>query len=868
MSEFNIPLRPVAQPTNQFIAPNLKAPSNQTAAELAALGNALGQIVPELNNTFARRHEADVEGAKARARADFQQRRYQNTKALKAAVDRGEIAEADNPWYITQLRQDIAANEATERVRQMQVDWESSPVRFSDNPEEVEQWAHQQLAPVTDGRDAYESEAVFPVVQQGMGQLVGRHMEVRRAERQDERVANFTARVAQVLQGRDPQAATQQLRTLIDDARLTMSGADVNALVIKAAGETAEATGDEGVLSILGNIKNAGAGGTLADHPSVKQLQQQLPLMRMRRTMELDAMIQRQQKAREEQNKSTLLSKLMEASGNRPERVRIDGATAQAWGIPFKDVIEINSDAIRYGEMLDEQGEKQAVLVDKANARLAKGIQAQAEAALASGRLKLDDPEVADAATRIALLDPDSANQFNRYLSDRHDMDNWRERIFARESDPTVYADLWGQAKAGTLTARTLIPQSQKLSHEDWTRLLHETTKADSSTRISDFPMGKYDDLLGQMIAYPKSLEFDGVPNALELAAKDSETAGRVIRAQTRFAEVVQGLLNTPEFTRLPRDEQTVRIRKALDATAQEFGGITDGQREQAAQQFKAKQETARAKAEAAMSGTATYKDGILTLPDGQSFGTPTSLNNDIRTQVRTVAAGLRASTGDSLRSLDDIYTGNHPRSLWQILTLQGTDDMRNRDELVLSAYVHNAGLLNRGSLYPVAPWRFIDDAKGPRTEPDTLADVQTAARVNFTRQREELAFIRRRLGETWITDDRRDELKRLTAEIAGYQAAGNTVPDGKARRFTDLAENFRLYDFLGSTAGVDREDIARDYTVLYKYPAASSIDELLKLGPYLVQYVPPGELRAVQEAQKSLIDNAHDLLVNRRYVP
>ena len=109
--------------------------------------------------------------------------------------------------------------------------------------------------------------------------------------------------------------------------------------------------------------------------------------------------------------------------------------------------------------------------MDKSNARQAKFLQGQTEAGLASGKLKLTDPEVADAATRIAMLDPDSANQFNRYLSDRHDMDQWKDRVFARESDPVVYASLWDQAKSGSLKTADLIPQAQKLSHEDWTRL-------------------------------------------------------------------------------------------------------------------------------------------------------------------------------------------------------------------------------------------------------------------------------------------------------------------------------------------------------------------------------------------------------------
>ncbi|MDB5326987.1 MAG: hypothetical protein JWM57_2556, partial [Phycisphaerales bacterium] len=428
------------------------------------------------------------------------------------------------------------------------------------------------------------------------------------------------------------------------------------------------------------------------------------------------------------------------------------------------------------------------------------------------------------------------------------------------------YSSLWDQAKAGTLRAADLIPQAQKLSHEDWTRLFHETIKTDTSTKVSDFPMGKYDDLMKDMIVFPKAQsDFGG---NFELAGKDAETSGRITQAQAKFAETVQTYLNDPAFARLSRPEQTTKIRQALDATAQEFGGVTYDKRQAFVEQQEKKAEAASAEAAAKMNGGIEFKDGQGTTGDGKTFGTPTTLTDDMRAQVRTVATGLAASSGNGPRSLEQIYGGKTNRTLWQVLTFQEAKDIRNRDELVLTAFVHNASLLHAGSWSAATPWRVVEDANSARTVSEPHSDVETSAKVNFQRQREELAGVRRRLGETWITDARREELKNLTADIAGIQTRGDPVPATKADRFKDLSENFRLYDFLGVTAGVDRQDVEQDYHTLYKYPAASSVDELIRMGPFFARFVPREEMRAVQEAQRSLIDNAHDLLVNRRYVP
>lgn len=855
MSQFNIPLNPVAQPTNQFVAPRIEAPSNQDASDLAQLSGALAKITPELASVFQNRFQAHVEGSTARADADFQNRRYDNMKALKAAVDAGQIDEADNPWYMVQLEKDVAANQAEKKVQQMKVDWEESPVRFSDDPKEVDAWANQQLTEITDFRDADIARATLPVIQEGKSQLLNRHMEVRRQERAEERVVNFQQRVSTLLQG-DPKTAAPELQRLISDARMTMSGTQVNELVLKAASTTAEATGDEGILSVLSSIPNHGAGGTLADSPEVKALQQQLPLMRLRRSMQIDQYLEHQQEQQTKQRKDAMLSNLMQASSNRPELIRITPEIASKWGVSFADTIDLNEKAIRYGDLQLEQNEKGFARLDKAKDRQARSIQSDIQLKLARGTVKVTDPEVLDSMARLAELSPDAANQFNRYLADRHDMDGWRDRVFARESDPNTYNELWSKAKTGSLVPADLIPQAEKLSHEDWTRLYHETIKPDTGgTKVSDFPMAKYDDLLKDMIVWPQADEKGGY----DLAAKDPFVNGAVTRAQTRFAEVTQRFLNDPEFTKLPRDEQTVRLRKALDSTAQEFGGITDADRQRKVDEQKAKEEQTTKETQAKLHPEGTFKDGQGKTASGIKYGAPTALTDEQRSSVRNVAESL-ANADFSTRSIGQVYSDP--------LGFTSRGSFKNRPQLVLGAFIRNARLLKSGSINAEPSARVTDSLVEPKLIADSNADVRVSANLNFKLQRDELTQYRKSLEGQWITPERRDRLMSMTATLGGKLASGGSVSPEEVSKYRELSDAFRLYDFLCVTAGVNRDDIKEDYRVLYKYPAAASHEELKNLIPTIAKQVPAAELASVMETQRTLIDHAHDRLINGKYQP
>jgi len=108
----------------------------------------------------------------------------------------------------------------------------------------------------------------------------------------------------------------------------------------------------------------------------------------------------------------------------------------------------------------------------------------------------------------------------------------------------------------------------------------------------------------------------------------------------------------------------------------------------------------------------------------------------------------------------------------------------------------------------------------------------------------------------------------QLTARIHGLMAGGIDPPADQVERFQELANKFRLYDFLNVTAGIDEADIRKDYRNLYKYPAAPSYADFAKLRDIVVSVVPPREIQAVVYAQQSLINHALDALNSGQYLP
>lgn len=874
MSQLSIPLQPVATPTNQFVAPSIRPPANNAASQLSQLSSALSQVAPELSHVYANQFQSYVQGSQARANEDFQKQRFENTQALKKAVQDGKLPEADNPWYIVQLRQDVAANEAQDKVNQMRVDWENSPVRFSDDPRQVETWAQQQLASVTDGRDAYESEAIAPVVQQGIGSLVNYHMDVRREERQQERVQNFQTRVSNVLSSPDQSQAALALKTLIADARQTMPGAAVNELVEKAALDSAEATGSDDVFKTLAQIPNTGAGGTLADLPNVKIMQQKLPLLRMQRDLQAEEALAHQQKLQAEQRKSALLDNLMKASGYRPEKVQITPELAQQWGIPFQDVVEINKQALQYGQ--DQESAQ-----DKGTQKQAQSLLGQAESDIAAGKIRVNDPEVTDTLSRIAVLSPESANQFNRFLYDFYTMQGRNSRLYAQDTDPQTLSDLWNQAKAGSLTAEQLIPQAQKLSHEDFTSLLHETTKRTTDVKLSDFPMSNYDQLLKEAVVFgnakTRDADFGG---DFSLAEKDPDVAHRVTLAQTLFAETAHSYLNDPAFTKLPRDQQTAALRKAMDSISQEFGGFTDQQRQQAADEQKRVAETAKSAALVAQHGGQFTENGVTTKADGTQIGAATTLTDGARKNIRDVQQKLfpdQGFFGRTFSTLGRAAVGNfssppdNNRSLEDMYLRPNTLNDPNRAAAYLQAYVHNANLAFGGGLQ----FRSAVAVNDPLIEGGTLhfnysdaRDVDQTSKILMRGQRNQLAEIRQNLEKNWINPATEQELNDLTASLSGKLAAGQAVDPGEAERFRELANNYRLHDFLGVVAGVTPEEIRKNYKVLYDYPAASNINDLKDMLPLIDSVAPQSEHQAILEHQRFLITRANELLTNGKYLP
>lgn len=867
MSQLSIPLNPVASPTNQFTAPRINPPSMQKASDLGQLAGALAKITPEVTEVLSRRQNAINQGSQARANKDFMQRRYDNMEALNKEVKAGNIPEADNPWYMVQLKQDVAANDANKAIEQAQVDWETSPVRFSDDPKEVETWARHTLSPVTDGLDATVSEAVVPVVERGVAGIVNQHAAVRRQEREEERVVNFTSRVASLMSSTDQAGATQELQSLIANARMTMPGAKVNQMVIAAAAESAQATGDEGPLALLSKIPNTGAGGTLADSPDIKKLQAELPLIRFRREMEIQRAIEQQKEMELKQRHKAIEDLALQKSEGRFEDTLFTPEDAIRLKLDPEFLREHNSQVLDYRKKLLEMPEVEQTLKDKSRKREAEKVQMETAAKLMAGAIQIDDPETKSAGIAIAARDPGALNEWNRMLQDLHTQKGWDERTFAREDDPEILASAWERARNRTLTTKDVIPLAHNLTQGSFQSLVHEVTQGDKDPKLGDYITPNIDDMLENMVVAGALKNFP----SYDEARKDPNVMAKVYKAKNELAKEARSLFSNPDFRMKTPAERSQAIEDLIEPIAKKNGGATLAEREQQQQKEQQDRQAAEVEANTKMLGSDTASRGESgKTVGGQDFNIPLALTPQVHGQLRAVAKALEAKQPSEYRTVDTMYEQPNLGSTvwwgpWFKGLFSGQKGFASRDDKVLATFIHNAHLLNGGD-FNIIPVQRVNSRGDIETE--TRRDVQTAAKLQYSMQRNELAGIRRRIGQEWVTPENKDELTKLTAKLSGVLATNGTPDPYDSKRFKELSDAFRKYDFLSVTAGITPDDYLKDYKLLYQYPAASSVSELYANARNIVSVVPSSEIRKVLEIQIGLIDNARTAITGKQYAP
>src|SRR5205085_11309604 len=126
--------------------------------------------------------------------------RYKSLNDLHAAVQRGELRNAENPWYNVQLKQEVARNTALHRATEMRDAYlRNADLTGKDDLGPVERHAEDSLMPALDGTDVWEAEAMAPVIQSAKHDLLAYHVELRNRMRPEEREFAAKEEIANIL---------------------------------------------------------------------------------------------------------------------------------------------------------------------------------------------------------------------------------------------------------------------------------------------------------------------------------------------------------------------------------------------------------------------------------------------------------------------------------------------------------------------------------------------------------------------------------------------------------------------------------------------------------------------------------------------
>jgi hypothetical protein len=307
-----IPLRPVASPVDTF-APSEVRRGDGGAAGLAQLADALGSFNPALQGfsetyTYAQRAEAETE-----ARALQAQRQYKSLTDLKGAVDRGEIKEDDNPWKMVFLKQLVGRNEVRLAAQSIEQEYESSPIRYKDNPAEVEAFVQERLATLAQGRDNWELASVSAAADEFRNEFVAGHIKRRAHERDLETQVGFTRQVSQdaaeaiamINDGASPDAVIARTQQAVNAAGMVVHPEKLRAWATQSVIQAAVAARDpDSVTQLMQSIKVGDK--TLAETMPVgamEQLQEEIQQKRVR-DIQVEALLEDQ--AQKQQTKNGL----------------------------------------------------------------------------------------------------------------------------------------------------------------------------------------------------------------------------------------------------------------------------------------------------------------------------------------------------------------------------------------------------------------------------------------------------------------------------------------------------------------------------------------------------------------------------------
>jgi len=245
-----VPVNPVASTVSTFapgeVREDRRTDFQQLAAGLAAFAPALGRFA-----AFANRREQEEQFAAAQTELNALQ--IQNEEQFKAAVERGDIDENDNPHKITFMRRLARQSGIRLAAENFRVAYDQDQALQNATPQEVYAAFLAAITPSLEGAKPRETSEAMAVVQDLRQKFVTNHTNGLRRRVEARTRAELESDLGSTLSSYGFDEATPIIQGRIDEAVRVMDPLKVEAAVVAAATARARAAKDPELLSEILN---------------------------------------------------------------------------------------------------------------------------------------------------------------------------------------------------------------------------------------------------------------------------------------------------------------------------------------------------------------------------------------------------------------------------------------------------------------------------------------------------------------------------------------------------------------------------------------------------------------------------------------
>jgi hypothetical protein len=657
-------ITPAAQPTDQFHAPIVSSPDTASAHELAALGEALSKLEPTITSIGDQQFKAYQGNSVLQASRDRAEMRLESMQKLRDAVKAGKIQEAQNPWYMAQMEEEVGRVAANQNVAKAWMEYEQTPdVRKSNDVNVVSKFFADRFGQSVQADAAgsvWAAGAMSKVYQDAQQQLVQRHVQNRAREIPEERevaakadigdaLAGVTSAVRSAAQAGDPAAiatmthAKSALQTKLNELLLTIDPITANKWVKESIVDHALSVEDADVArELMGSLTTKDGKGLILndqDRTLMHHLYDRVADLKLHR-VQLEEEYER--KLDKEQTKQVTGSILSAMADAKSKGVDFDFGTAltpeQLKTLPptvVQAVTQAMSQQLAFGQQVenvkDENKRHDILKTGASNFVLGKMTPDQQ---VTFTDLLLTAGGHHDFATLV---------QTKRQLSDMQ---------YPDESDPATMGALVTAIGNGDMAGREGIDRlvdvvkTGKVSARDFREfsflLLGRMNRGDTSfdREVLAAGQGAVTDLIRD-----KRVDQVGIDRRGELAT-DTVFLGQVNKARNEYLFAHEAMTQDAKWASLPPAEKQQQTQSLIDSIAQKYGGYTSAQGEAAASKRVAQEEKDRADAErkaaAKKAGTDITIDSDIKAVTDQ--GDPALKNMDSSVHQALKAAGISAA--------------------------------------------------------------------------------------------------------------------------------------------------------------------------------------------------------------------------------